>query len=257
MSPPTARRSSASARRAPLLALVPDRYRSWNAAIAISGAVFVLAALALGVGWLASKRSHVSTASYSGAIKRVSLQLYSGDVAIVGSDSADVQVRRTDHYAFGHPARERRSYRDGVVEVRSSCPRILVGSCSASYRVAVPETAIVDVRTLSGDVRLVDFRGSADVRTGSGDVDATAFCGFDLSAASGSGDLRVSAACAPQRLELHTGSGDVLAQVPPGRYRIQASGARRRLTGVTRDPSAPFSLDLHSGSGAVSIGGGI
>ncbi len=236
---------------------MPARLRTWNAAIAISGAIFVLVLLVLGIGWLASKRSHVTTISYAGAIKRVNLRLYSGDVEIVGSGSSGVQVRRTDRYAFGHPARERRSFRAGVVAVRSSCPRILVGSCSASYRVAVPETATVDVRTTGGDVHLEDFRGSADVRTGSGSVDAVAFCGFDLFAASGSGDLRVAAACAPQHLELHSGSGDVLAQVPPGRYRIQASGARRRLTGVTRDPSAPFSLDLHSASGSVTIGGGI
>lgn len=255
MTAPTARRHAGSIRGP--AALVPARLRSWNAAIAISGAIFVLAVLGLGVGWLASKRSHVTTVSYAGAVKRVSLRLYSGDVAVVGSDSGAVQVRRTDRYAFGHPARERRSYRDGVVEVSSSCPRILVGSCSASYEVSVPETATLDVRTGSGNVRLEDFRGSAEVRTRSGSVEASAFCGFDLSAASASGDLRVAAACAPQRLELHSGSGDVLAQVPPGRYRIQASGARQRVVGVTRDPSAPFSLDLHSGSGEVSIGGGL
>ena len=139
----------------------------------------------------------------------------------------------------------------------SACPRILVGSCSASYEVAVPETATVEIRTTSGDVRLDGFRGTATVRTGSGDVDAEAYCGFGLSAASGSGNLHVAAACSPQYLELHTGSGSASAQVPPGRYRIDAAGPRRHITGVTRDPGAPFSLDLHSGSGSVTIGGGL
>jgi hypothetical protein len=237
--------------------LVPARLRTWNVAIVVSGGIFVLVALALGLGWLASKRSQVSTRSYPAPVKRVSLRLYSGNAVIVGSSGGAVEIRRTDRYAFGHPARERRSDRDGVVSVISRCPHIVVGSCSASYEVAVPETATVDVSTTGGNVRLDSFRGSASVRTGSGSVDASAFCGFDLSAASGSGDLRIAAACAPQHLQLHSGSGDVLALVPPGRYRVQAGGARRRVTGITLDASAPYSLDLHSGSGGVSIEGGL
>jgi len=187
----------------------------------------------------------------------VTLELSSGDVVVVPSGSTAVEVRRADSYAFGHPAREHRSFRDGTLTVSSSCPRILVGSCSASYEVAAPETATVDVRTTSGTVRLDGFRGSANVRTGSGSVVAAAYCGFGLSAVSGSGDLHVAAACAPQHLQLQTGSGDVVALVPPGRYRIDASGGHRRVTGVTSDPNAPFTLDAHSGSGGVTIGGGL
>ena len=44
--------------------------------------------------------------------------------------------------------------RGGALTVTSGCPRIVVGSCSASYEVAAPETATVDVRTTSGNVRL-------------------------------------------------------------------------------------------------------
>ena len=233
------------------------RLHGWSAIVAGSAAIFVLAALLLGVGWVASRHSAVETYSYSGSIRHVSLQLLSGDATIVSSSSSDVEVRRTDRYAFGHRARERRSFAGGEVFVGSSCPRIVVGNCSASYEVAVPETATVDVRTTSGNVRLDGFRGSADVRTGSGDVEAAAYCGFDLTAVSGSGNLHVAAACAPQHLLLHTGSGDAVGLVPPGRYRVEASGAQRRVSGVTRDAAAPFTLDLHSGSGGVTIGGGL
>ncbi len=229
----------------------------WSLLVAVSAAIFVLVALLLGVGWLASSHRDVTTYSYSGPVSHVSLQLGSGDAVIVSSSSPRVEVRRTDRYAFGHSARERRSFRDGRLTVSSACPRILLGSCSASYEVAVPETAMLDVRTTAGDVHLDGFRGSAEVRTGSGDVDATAYCGFDLSAVSLSGDLRVAAACAPQHLELHTVSGNALALVPPGRYQLQASGARRHVTGITEDPAAPFTLDLRSAAGSVAIGGGL
>jgi hypothetical protein len=253
MSEPSARRAAPAIRRPGASGLL----HGWSAAVALSAAVFVLVALLLGIGWLASRSSRTTTYSYPGAIKQVSLQLGSGDATIVGSPSGAVEVRRTDRYAFGHRAVERRTFTDGGLAVSSACPRILVGSCSASYEVAVPETATVEIRTTSGNVRLEGFRGTANVRTGSGDLDAEAYCGFGISAASGSGDLHVAAACAPQYLQLHTGSGDVVALVPPGRYRIQAGGAHRRIAGVTRDENAPFSLDLHSGSGTVTIGGGL
>jgi hypothetical protein len=258
MSEPRARRAASTIRRAPAaVAHAPGRLRGWSAAVAVSAAVCLLAALALGVGWLASRSSHVSTYTYSGPVKQVSLQLSSGDATIVGSPTGAVEVRRSDRYAFGHRATEHRAFTNGSLAISSACPRILVGSCSASYEIAVPETATVEVRTTSGDVRLEGFRGTASVRTGSGSLDAEAYCGFGISAASGSGNLHVAAACAPQYLQLHTGSGNAVALVPPGRYRIEASGAQRRISGVTRDASAPFSLDVHSGSGGVTIGGGL
>jgi hypothetical protein len=67
----------------------------------------------------------------------------------------------------------------------------------------------------------------------------------------------VSTACAPQQLRLHTSSGDATALVPPGRYRIEASGHPLRVSGVTRDPNAPFSLQVHSASATATIGGGL
>jgi Putative adhesin len=256
MPAPPAPRSASTIRRG-AATLGPPRPRGWSALVAASAAIFIAVALLVGFGWLASRSSHVTTYSLAGPVRHVSLKLSSGDAVIVSSGSSAVEVRRTDRDAFGHHARERRSYRAGTLSVASACPRILLGSCSASYEVAVPETASVDVRTTSGSVRLEGFRGSASVRTGSGRVDAEAYCGFDFSAVSGSGDLHVAAACAPQRLQLHTGSGDAVALVPPGRYRIEASGARHQVSGVTRDPTAPFSLDLQSARGGVTIGGGL
>lgn len=230
----------------------------WNLAVAASAAIVALAALALGVGWLVSLHSKTVRYSYGIPLQEIDLQLSSGDAVIVGTASSSVQVRRTDDYAFGHPARERRTLSNGVLRLSSSCPRIFVGSCSASYEIAVPETVKVNVRTTAGNVLLAGFRGSAEVRTRSGSVNADAYCGFDLSATSGSGDVRVAAACAPQRLRLQTVTGAATALVPPGRYRITTSTAgTERVTGVTRDENAPFTIDAHSASGSVSVEGGL
>jgi hypothetical protein len=228
-------------------------------AVAASAAIVLVAFLLIAIGWVGSLRSRTETYSVTGALKEVDLRLSSGRALIVGSSSSSLEVRRTDRYAFGHPATERRSLSNGVLRISSRCPRIVIGSCSASYELAVPETVRVNVQTTDGDVRLTGFRGSVSVTTGSGSVDAEAYCGFDLAAGSVSGNLHVAAACAPERLDLSTGGGDAIAQVPPGRYRISASSGagKRRVTGVVQDPRAPFVISAHSASGTVVVAGGL
>jgi hypothetical protein len=183
----------------------------------------------------------------------------SGQALIVGTDSTTLQVRRTDEYAFGHAAREQRSVSHGVLRISSGCPKIVLGSCSASYELAVPETVAVSVRMTDGDVRITGFRGAAAVQTQAGNVDVEAYCGFDLAASTGSGDVRIAAACSPQHLMVSTNGGNATAFVPPGRYRISASSGdgEPHVSGVIRDPKAPFTIDMHSRRGSVWIGGGL
>jgi hypothetical protein len=232
--------------------------RRWNTAVTASAAVVVLVALLIGVGWIASLRSKTTTYRVTGPLNRVDVVLNSGQAVIVGTSASDVQVRRTDHFSFGHAAVERRALRGGVLKVDSSCPRIVLGSCSASYELTVPETVAVSVVTADGDVRVTGFRGDAAVKTRSGSVDVEAYCGFALSASSGAGNVRVAAACSPQRLDLRTGSGNAVALVPPGRYRVSTSSGsgREHISGVTNDRRALFSIDAHSGSGSVTVRAG-
>lgn len=251
-------RRAPAIRRAPLAGLLARMrsLRGWNAIVAASVAIVVLVAVATVAGWLSSKDTRTATYSYP-SVRQLNLRLSSGEVVIVGSSSSAVEVRRRDDSSFGHVPHETRSYANSVLQIDSACPRIVLGACSAAYEVAVPETAEVDVQTSGGNVRLEDFRGGATVQTGSGNVDAEAYCGFNLSAISQSGHLHVAAACAPEHLLLRTGSGDAVALVPPGHYKIQTSGARQQVTGVTRDPRAPFTLEVRSNTGSATVGGGL
>ena len=230
----------------------------WNLAVAASAVTVAVIVVAIGIGWLASSHSRNSASSFGIPLREINLKLSSGNATIVGTGSSTIRVRRTDDYAFGHAAHERRTLSNGTLRLESSCPRILVGSCSASYEIAVPETVKVNVQTTAGNVRLSGFRGAAQIQTRSGHVDVDAYCGFDLSAASGSGDIRVAAACAPQHLSLKTGSGNASAQVPPGRYRVTTSaGGTEHVAGIVQDENAPFTIDMHSASGNVTVDGGL
>jgi hypothetical protein len=208
---------------------------------------------------MASHRSRSVTYSIPGGVTRVDLRLSSGQAVIVGSTSTSLEVRRVDDYAFGRVARERRYVAHGVLHIASACPKIVLGSCSASYELEVPQSMAVDVHATAGDVRVTGFSGDAAIATRSGSVDVEAYCGLNLSARSVSGDLHVATACAPQRLDLVTGSGDAAALVPPGRYAIVASSGpgKELVSGVVRDPNAAFTIDAHSSSGSVSVEGGL
>jgi Putative adhesin len=233
--------------------------RGWHAAVWVSAAIVTLVVLAMGAAWLATVQSKTTKYSVAAPLTRVELALSSGDALIVGTQSTTLEVRRTDKYAFGHAASQQRSLTGGVLRISSRCPKIVVGSCSASYELSVPETVTVNVHTTRGNVRLEGFRGGATVQTTAGNVNVDAYCGFDLAASTGSGDVRIAAACSPARLQVRTSSGNAVALVPPGRYRITAaSGAGQpHVNGVIRDPRAPFTIDMRSRTGSVAIGGGL
>jgi hypothetical protein len=225
----------------------------------VSAATVTLVVLATGVGWLATLHSATSQYAISAPLTHVELSVSSGDALIVGTQSTNLKVRRTDRFSFGHAAREQRSLADGVLRISSHCPKVVLGSCSASYQLAVPETVTVDVQTTAGSIRLTGFRGTAVVQTRAGNVNVDAYCGFDLAAITESGDVRIAAACSPAHLRVRTSSGDAVALVPPGRYRIStASGSSPpRVNGVISDQRAPFTIDMRSRTGSVTIGGGL
>jgi hypothetical protein len=233
--------------------------RGWDAAVALSAALLAVVGLTLAIGWIASAKDERVGYVAPSSVTRVELTVGTGDVTVQGGNGLAVQVRRDDSSAFGRRPTERRQQAGGVLRVQSSCPRVVVGGCSASYHVTVPGDVAVDVRTGSGRVRYLGFHGSARIQTGSGDVTVDAFCGFGLSVASRSGRVKTIAACAPKTLALASEKGDVTAVVPPGRYRIRAASGtgRRRVSGVQPSASARFGIDVRSRSGSVTVAGGL
>jgi hypothetical protein len=213
----------------------------------------------MAVWWAVSSERRVTSYSVRGALSAVSLDLGSADAEIVGGrDDPVVEVRRTDSSSFGHAAAHRREVSGGVLRISSRCPRTVLGSCAADYRVSVPNNVPVSVQTGSGDVRLDGFRGSARIATATGNIGATAFCGFLLQARAESGDVSATAACAPERLELRSRTGEVHAVVPPGRYRIDADSdeGARSVRGLRPADDAPFQILALSGAGDVAVEAG-
>ena len=218
--------------------------------------VVVGALLALGIGGLVSSNERITSLAVRGFLNGVRIDTGDGDVTVVrGGDRVGVGVRRTDKYTFGHDARVTRSVDNGVLHIRARCPSTVLHTCSTSFHLIVPDNVPVEVSTTSGKVSFADYRGTANVTTSSGDIDLAGFCGISLEARAGSGNIAADTACATQQLSLRTRSGSVLAQVPPGRYRVEADSDAGNVAvrGLTREDGSPFRVQALSGSGDVVV----
>jgi hypothetical protein len=216
----------------------------------------LLCAVAAAVGWALSRETRVTSYRVLGNVSGVELDVDAASVAVDGGSAADVEVLRTDRFAFGTSSRERRSVAGGRLRVVSRCPRTVLGTCSVSYRVTVPDNVPVAVRATSGRVDMDGLRGSASIVTASGPVRVDEFCGFSLRAVSATGSVSAAAECSPEQVELRSGSGDVRALVPPGRYEVdaQSDAGRSRVRGLDVAQDAPFRVEALSRTGAVFVG---
>jgi hypothetical protein len=226
--------------------------------VMISALLVVGGAAALLIARVASTHERTVSFAVRGSLDGIALDVGDGDVVIAGGGQrGQLQVQRTDHYAFGHDADVQRSVVGGELRVRARCPMTVPGVCSLRYRLVVPDNVPVSVRTSGGTVQFAGYRGSARVTTRSGDIEIGAFCGFSLEARAESGDIAASTACAPQELSLRSTSGSVRASVPAGRYRVEAESASgtHRVSGVAAVSESPFSIQALSSSGDVVVEG--
>jgi hypothetical protein len=234
------------------------RISRWGVLVTVSAVLVIGGAAALLIASVSS--SHERTVSFAvrGSLNGVALDVGDGDVVIAGGGQRpELEVERTDRYAFGHDADVQRTVSGGELSLRARCPSTLPHGCSVRYRLVVPDNVPVTVRTSGGKVRFSGYRGSARVTTRSGDIDIGAFCGFSLEARAESGDIAASTACAPQELSLRSTSGSVRASVPTGRYRVEAESASgtHQVRGVAAVSDAPFSIQALSSSGDVVVEG--
>lgn len=237
----------------------PSRRRpsAWGWLVTVCACVVAAAGLALAISWLVSAQTSVASYAVRGSVNGVTLDLGAADAEIVGGgDRQAIEVRRTDEFAFGRRAESTRDASGGELRISSRCPRSAVlHVCSARYRVTVPDNVRVTVRTTSGDVRFIGYRGSASIDTNSGDIGVSRFCGFALRARSGSGDVDTGASCALERMELRSRTGDLRATVPPGRYQVDAETDEgdTSVRGVTVAEDAPFQIQALTGSGDIDV----
>src|SRR5262249_8994097 len=220
------------------------------------GAALLVVAAVMAVWWAQSRETRTTSYRVLGDLSGVRMDLGAADVEIDGGGTA-VEVRRVGTYPFGRPTVERHSVEDGRLQLTSRCPRQVLGHCSPSFHVTVPDNVTVEITTSSGTVHLSGVRASVSVQTGSGGVAANGFCGFSLRAISEAGDVNAAADCSTERLQPRSRRRDLRAGVPPRPHRVDAEtdAGREVVRGVTPDDDAPYQVQALSTTGNVSVVG--
>ena len=131
----------------------------------------------------------------------------------------------------------------------------MLGSCRATYRLAVPDNVPLEIQTSRGTVSLTGVRASVQSAPAPATIARRRVLRLPAAASSDSGDVGALSECPAERLELRSRSGDVSATVPAGRYRSTPRATRATCTSAaSRDvDDARFQIQALSTSGDVTV----
>lgn len=205
----------------------------------------------------------LDTATYPGAIHRLTIDTDTGEVSVVGSDRADVLVLWQRRYSLIKPHVDR-GLRDGALQLRSRCPGVSF-RCAVVFGSQVPAATATSIRTGSATVDMQDLRGPVEVTTQTGQVTLQQVAApihvvtgsGPVSLASLRGDLVVRTASAPIELRDIHGQADLTtesASITGNALAVRALVARTGSGWVTATfDSPPEHVDLRSVSGQVNL----
>ncbi|NRQ34252.1 DUF4097 family beta strand repeat protein [Nonomuraea sp. NN258] len=221
----------------------------------IAGGFLASAALLTGCGISAiGGPTNHDNVSYAVKEKVATLRVETGagDVEITETGTTEIKVTENLYWNDDKPEAEHRVEGDTLV-VSYKCPSSW-GNCGVNYVIEVPKGLRVKLDSGSGDLTLRSLSGDLEVNVGSGEIDGNGLAGKKFLAESGSGNLELKYASAPESVEVETGSGDITLRVPNEGYNVRTDlGSGDTKVDVKNDPGAPRAMTLRSGSGDVSV----
>jgi hypothetical protein len=180
-----------------------------------------------------------------------------GDIRVNGSAGSEIQVETIKHARGSNEseARQQLAYVDSSyqkvgnrVEIETTHRRN--SRAWVDYTINVPTGTSVELRTVSGDIRVSNVKGEVRAETVSGDLAATALARA-VSLKSVSGDVEATSLTADGELTLSSVSGDVVAKGVKGR-----SAAVGTVSGDVALASCTFGhASVESVSGSIAYGG--
>jgi DUF4097 and DUF4098 domain-containing protein YvlB len=171
-----------------------------------------------------------------------------GEIVVNESDRTGVHVTETLHWRGEKPQNGHR-VDAGTLTLRYQCD-----DCAVDYRVEVPKGLDVKIDSGSGTITLRQLTGPVSAATGSGDIEARGLTGRQVTATTGSGEVKLRFAAAPDNVRVETGSGDGVVWVPSGSYNVTTNaGSGDKEISVVQDPSSPRTVVVKTGSGDARV----
>lgn len=139
------------------------------------------------------------------------------------------------------------------LEIRRPSHHFCIGICNQYVRVSlqVPRSSNLELHTGDGHITVDDVKGEVRLDSGDGELTGRSLDGM-LSADTRDGSIRVTGRF--DRLDLHTGDGNINAEVAAASKMSSSWALRTRDGTITLRLPADFSADLdaHTGDGHVS-----
>lgn len=178
-------------------------------------------------------------------VTAIRVNVGTGGVDVRVEDGAPVSLRREVTYTGRNPGKTHR-VENGTL-VLDGC-----NQCGVDYEVVVPRELAISGSIGTGKITL-SRAAAVDLRSGTGDLKVLSTNG-PVKLTTGTGDIEVGLA-KPGVVTADAETGKVVVTVPDGKYRINAGAETGDVTtnGVTQDQASPNVLDLKTGTGSVTV----
>ncbi|NED97340.1 DUF4097 domain-containing protein [Phytoactinopolyspora alkaliphila] len=194
--------------------------------------VVVVAIAAVSVFWWISRSSHTSEITVDTDVSRVEVDVFAGNVEIIGGTSGRVHVAAAIDDGWVRSARVTHSVDGDTLRIDGDCrghDLIPAFGCRTDVTLTVPAGVDVVAMSAGGTVEARGLHGAAQLTSDAGDVVVAGHTG---------------------RLQAHSDAGDVLVTgLRAEDARITSSAGAVRVETLT----PPRSLDAESSAGSVSV----
>lgn len=206
-------------------------------------------------------------------ISEVEVSNGSGDISITAVNSGKATVMATKKQ-FGKHCELTIDKRGRTLFVGVEKAGVLRDECEVDIHITTPRTAMLDLDSGSGDIKVKGTSGDLNFRIGSGDVDVDAevkklegktgsgdvsikglTAGGTLKTGSGEINLVYDVAPAPGELDIKTGSGDAEIVFPKNATILTSflAGSGELINELGDTPNSKFKISMKTGSGDLHI----
>jgi hypothetical protein len=218
----------------------------------------VVAASTFGVIAQFFRQSTHQSSVFTGPVRRVVAETDIGDITLhrAGPGHALV-IRRTTTWSFWRPESEVVNTA-GVVSVTGRCLKATVslGDCSVDVDILLPPGIVVQVTTRTGDIRAEGVSGEITATTRTGDITLRDLRSPRVGTSTGTGDIVVALAAAPESVQAQTSTGDLRVIVPDDgtAYRINAhTSVGDRVVKIPNSPTATSVISASTSVGDLTL----
>ncbi|ARZ70324.1 hypothetical protein SMD11_4730 [Streptomyces albireticuli] len=238
----------------------------------VAGGVLLAGTALTGCGSADLDKAEPEYKAFPLAGRELTVDTDNSELELVPGDVKEVKVTRWfAGWTLGGSSKASWEMDGGTLKLREHCDG-LSSTCESRHRIEVPRGVALTVKDRNGtvkargfatdlkvsadngEIRVADSTGALDLFSSNGDVVATGAGSRQVKARSDNGDIRLTMARVPDRVETSNDNGNIRIELPRTPYRVDASSENGTTkVEVPRDDASGHSVSGHSDNGNVKV----